>query len=128
MNRPIMMCGHVANSKCSAKDGVVFDPAIPSCVICDCIEVDENAPDLQGRIARCAHCGKEAPSSLDLAFFEFRGEGSKEAAQVCKNCRFAKRAHIKEVMDRNPSLKCVDFIPHGPFEYDRYYCGCFGWD
>lgn len=86
---PMMACGHAANAKCTASGGVKFDPPVPSCAICGCIEVAETTPDLTGRVARCADCRKERPSDSDkLAFFEY-------------------------VPDR---------------EYDRYYCGCGGWD
>ncbi len=90
MNHPMMKCGHAAN----AQD----DKGNPSCVICVGIHpgariVDDNPPDLAGRIARCAYwqhggCRSESPSAATLAFFEH--------------------------------------LPNEP--YDRFYCGCRGWD
>ena len=23
---------------------------------------------------------------------------------------------------------CSGFTPHGAYEYDKYYCGCYGWE
>ena len=90
----MMACGHAANSKTPS--------GAPSCAICVGIhpgaDTVAKAPDLTGRIARCAYygqrarisgrCQSEAPSSTDLAFFEHRPDE-----------------------------------PH-----DRFYCGCWGWD
>jgi len=60
-------------AKCSRLGGVDYDAPIPSCVVHDCIEVAESVPDLAGRKASCGlGCGHERPSSLDLAFFEYR--------------------------------------------------------
>jgi len=66
---PIMECGHAAN----AIDG----QGEPVCVICALIRdgwnrVADPQPDLSGRQARCAMCGKVAPSDSGLAFFEYR--------------------------------------------------------
>lgn len=70
-----MACGHQANASCTRKDGIDYDPPVPSCVICGCIEVAP-APDLTGRVARCGYCGTERPSTerARLAFFEFCGD------------------------------------------------------
>ena len=67
-SQPMMRCGHAANA---VKDG------LPVCVICYGIvagadEIDTNPPDLTGRVARCTSCGRTAPSSTALAFFEHR--------------------------------------------------------
>ena len=83
-------------------------------------------PDLEGRMARC-DCGKMAKSSLDLAFFQFRGVGSREGDETCKNCRYYKVAHRPEVTNKNNSV-CLNFEPIISFELDKYYCGCYGWD
>lgn len=87
------------------------------------------APDLTGRVARCG-CGSERPSTLDgsLAFFEFRGEGSRAALTTCKNCGYGDQAHTPEVMARNKALKCTNCEPHGAYPYDLFYDGCRGWD
>jgi hypothetical protein len=82
-------------------------------------------PNLAGRTARCAYgCGATAPSALTLPFFEFLGEGSREAALACKTCRFFEVAH-EEPRHKD---QAHPFEPHGAFEFDRYYCGCRGWD
>ena len=84
------------------------------------------APNLTGRKARCV-CGKLEDSSLDLAFFEFRGLGSMQGATTCKHCRFHRVAHTPEITKKN-KLVCLNFESIGEFEFDSYYCGCFGWD
>lgn len=84
-------------------------------------------PDLSGRFAECS-CGRREPSSVSLAFFEFRGEGSLKSREICRNCAYLLIAHTSEVMARNKALKCRNFVPHGPYETDRFYCGCRGWD
>ena len=203
---PMMKCGCAGQATCSGRDGKIFDPPIPACIIHDCIEVAD-APNLAGRIAKCSYSGcqtnprkcthygnygpdgrSEAPSSLDLPFFEYLGEGSRESTEKCK-CGMAWIAHqprweIKinvarrwyktdpyiavmnrqfhapvelssqkaeseadffrkqthnaetkvysaEVVSvaeiRNPT-KCKQFVPKGPSEFDKYYCGCNGWD
>lgn len=83
--------------------------------------------ELTGRQARCT-CRRLEPSSRDLAFFEFCGEGSERATKTCKNCHYHAVAHTAAVMAKNDALKCTNFEPHGPFEFDSYYCGCRGWD
>jgi len=123
----MMRCGCAANSVCRSSRGTVFDPPVPSCAIHECIEVAET-PVLQGRMARCAY-GDHAdkPSSLDLPFFEYRGGGSPDARQTCKNCRYFESAHAQP---RPPHLRkfvCETFTPHGAYDFDRY-CGCRGWD
>lgn len=49
---------------------------------------------LFGREARCA-CGTVAPSSdhQRLAFFQFRGPGSRAATEHCLHCRYFEVAH-----------------------------------
>ena len=121
----MMKCGHVAN----ATDGEGKD----ICIICSGIReeakiIDLNPADLKGRIAKCSLCTNEQPSSTKLAFFEYKGPGSREAEEICKHCRMAVRAHLPEVMARNPNLKCTNFEAIGGYERDAYYCGCRGWD
>jgi hypothetical protein len=63
--KPMMKCGHAANATTKGK---------PCCAICTGIrsgwnEIDEHAPSLDGRMAKCT-CGKTVPSSMSLAFFE----------------------------------------------------------
>ena len=65
---PMMKCGHTAQG--TNADGK------PVCVLCIGItagaEEVADAVDLTGRVARCADCGKETPSSETLAFFGYR--------------------------------------------------------
>lgn len=83
--------------------------------------------DLTNRKAIC-DCGRIERSSEDLPFFEFRGEGSRAAKITCKHCHYHDVAHTPETMATNSALKCTNFEPHGPFEFDLFYCGCRGWD
>lgn len=55
---------------------------------------------LNEREAQCPYCKTVRPSVNyeQLAFFEYRGEGSDHA------------------------------LMYGAHEYDSYYCGCWGWD
>ena len=124
MKSVMMKCGHTAN----ATNG----EGKPSCAICVGIragadEVDIAPPDLTGRQAKCS-CGRLEPSDAKrLAFFEYCGSGSPEATNIC-TCGYASVAHTPEVMARNARLKCQSFTPRGPREFDRFYCGCRGWD
>lgn len=105
-------------------------------------EVEELTPrgpteeDLFGREARCT-CGKTAPSTdrERLAFFDYRGEGSRYALTSCAVCKFADAAHDPERMKKNVNPrtvveqgKCTGFVAIGAHEYDTFYCGCRGWD
>jgi hypothetical protein len=60
----LMKCGHVAMAH-DIKGN-------PYCIICDCKEVAEELPSLEGRMATCSYCGHEKKSSFDLPFFEYR--------------------------------------------------------
>ena len=96
--------------------------------------------NLEGREARCG-CGTTCPSSLDLTFFEFRGDGSALALVFC-TCGYHAVAHdpTAEHMARKEGkstryeniMKRVggvhEFTPRGAQEFDRFYCGCRGWD
>jgi hypothetical protein len=56
----------------------------------------QSSVSLAGRIAKCAYfsgCGHSLPSSTDLPFFEYRGEGSQYAKEHCKNCPYTWIAH-----------------------------------
>lgn len=95
------------------------------------IDTDETRAMLAGRIAHCGYistCNGTAPSAVSLAFFEFKGEGSRNATENCKNCFYNVHAHTPEAMAKNPRLKCTNFEPHGPYEFDSFYDGCKGWD
>ncbi len=124
-DRIILKCGCAANTKIKSMGGVTYSPMIDGCGVHRCIEPAEAAPDLTSRTSLCAYCREEAPSSKDLPFFEFRGEGSSEATDICQ-CRYHRIAHGKPP---KPGVKvCGEFSPRGAVDYDRHYCGCRGWD
>ena len=77
MEGPMMKCGHIANSY-----KVKGDKKIPGCVICNCFEVAESKPSLEGRTACCVECHKTVPSSWNLLFFCFR-EGLEFDSYYC---------------------------------------------
>lgn len=67
----LMACGHVANARDSE--------GRPACVICTCFDVAQTidaetnpTAGLEGRMCRCADCGKEQPSRWTLPFFKYR--------------------------------------------------------
>jgi len=141
--QPMMKCGCAAQGLRHMSDG----SKVPSCITHDCIEVAAVTPDLTGRKARCAYYGKttarrgsygggnecnygqseasrctcEQPSSPNLPFFEHCGPESREAAK-CR-CGYYESAHVP-----NSVCKCRKFEPAGPREFDKFYCGCQGWD
>jgi hypothetical protein len=91
--------------------------------------------NLAGRTAKCS-CGKTQPSGARLAFFEYCGPGSREAVDVCR-CGYFLCAHTTEGMARNVASnrrtvielgKCTGFAARGPLEFDRFYCGCRGFE
>jgi hypothetical protein len=137
--RTIMACDHVANA--------TNEQGEPVCAICYgtdsraeiAVAVSEE-PDLTGREARCG-CGSVRPSSTDLAFFEYRGVGSRQARESCKHCGYNECAHDPAYMDtlvhnrdgsRRQTVvesgKCLGFEARGAWDYDLFYCGCRGWD
>jgi hypothetical protein len=81
------------------------------------------ALDLTGRMARCGLCGVEVPASEELAFFEYQGDGSVAATQGCKNCHYWLMAHNKDSV-----VVCGNFEPKGDLGFDKFYCGCRGFD
>ena len=121
-DKPMMQCGHAAN----ATDG----EGKPCCAIC--VGLDPGAtiiaekPSLEGREAQCPYCKKTVLSSWNLAFFEYKGPGSRAAEDACAKCAYYKSAHEKK-LPGTPRMNHY-FVPHGPFEYDSYYCGCRGWN
>lgn len=138
-----MKCGCVAQGVRTAERGVKIDPPIPCCLTHDCVERADSKPDLTGRFAKCTYShvnpkGRQSPgkspvpSSFELAFFEFCGEGSREATEYCK-CGMSQKAHddAGRIAPRKYAAcmkGCTGFTPKGPQEFDRFYCGCFGWD
>lgn len=96
--------------------------------------------DLKGRTARCTYshrrggapCTSEMPSSTNLPFFEFLGEGSRNAETMCRDCMYRDICHASVVTNNPHTGRPNDdldhpFVPRGPAEFDRYYCGCWGW-
>jgi hypothetical protein len=130
MTATLMACGHVAQG--------VDKEGNPVCVVC--IGLDKRATFtmtifedmLRGRTASCS-CGKLVASSLDLAFFEFRGEGSRAATEIC-TCGYSIAAHQESApksYDGRTAVEqrgCTGFTARGPWETDLFYCGCRGWD
>jgi hypothetical protein len=92
MSGPVLMkCGCVAAGVMSARGGKKFEPPIPCCIVHNCIEPAEEVPTLDGRMARCG-CGKKEPSSYNLPFFEYRGDGSRAATETCV-CGYNRTPH-----------------------------------
>jgi hypothetical protein len=88
-------------------------------------------PRLAGRVARCAYgCGNTTPSDHPTwrPFFEYLGEGSREATNLC-TCGYSEVVHhpINTTTGR-PGVTDHPFTPKGGRDTDRYYCGCRGWD
>jgi hypothetical protein len=105
MPGPIMKCGHAAQGK----DG----NGKWSCVICwpnpDASIVDDNPPVFVGRRARCSHYGQKV--------------GRKNECVTCRNGDGRCQCEVNS----NPTrLAFFESCPNE--EYDRFYCGCFGWD
>lgn len=70
MKTKLMKCGHSANAIMTGTDGIKRD----CCAICaphPTAFEEATTPNLDGRIALCAYCRKEAPSNVDLPFFEY---------------------------------------------------------
>lgn len=74
-------------------------------------------------------CTCEVPSSTELAFFESCVEGSRNAS-ICKHCGMSVVAHQTPTCP--PGLKKhkpgTTYEPRGDQGFDRFYCGCHGWD
>lgn len=108
---------------------------------------------LAGRVARCAYhggrkaqgsyssssckngrdaaiCTCEEPSSKDLAFFEYCGAGSRDA-ELCKHCGMMPVAHAQDACPSRGLKKHASgsrYEAQGDRGFDRFYCGCHGWD
>lgn len=145
VEKVMMLCGCSSMSyHVGAHDGL--PERHPSCIIhSTCLTTD--APDLSNRKARCHYYGKmpyknecnyggvsnkpcscEQDSSLDLPFFEYYGPRSYKAVAACKNCKYEKMAHERKRSFADTSTVCSNFEPHGPYEFDSFYCGCQSWD
>ena len=75
MKRPMMKCGHRANSTSNGK---------PACVICAGISngwnlIEDKELDLSKRKCICAYCEKVVPSTKAVAFFEHRPDKKYDA-------------------------------------------------
>jgi hypothetical protein len=129
----LMQCGHTAQGH--------DEKGNPVCVIC--AGLDERAlipakvaPDLTDRYAECGYAQSDpqhhspVPSAFTLAFFEYRGEGSRDAIERCKHCGYNEVAHagLKVGAWVREPIKDHAFESHGAYPYDSYYDGCRGWD
>lgn len=78
--RPIMKCGHTANS-------YILKGAlrIPICVICDCIE-QAPKPLLEGRFAVCRECGRVVESDWNLPFFHYQKDNEQNEDSYYCGC------------------------------------------
>ena len=126
----MLACGHTANAirKIVHEEDIEW---VDACAICDCIE-PATMPDLEERQAICC-TSNSLRWSIEhdrLAFFEFRGEGSPAATTICKHCKYALIAHQRKQAGelKHDTKVCDTFEPIGPHKYDKYYCGCRGWD
>jgi hypothetical protein len=95
-------------------------------------EQTTTTPDLTDRVATCSgglRCDSTKPSGRNLAFFEYRGEGSRAATETCGTCGMAEGAHgeINKTTGR-PGVTSHPFVERGAYDTDSYYCGCAGWD
>lgn len=132
MDSVLMQCGDRANASCgTAHFGL--EAGHPSCVIHafsqQACTVAPSVPSLEGRQSKCAYnCGSIQPSSLDLAFFEYLGPNSPASRQNCKKCGYFDTAHVRKEGQAHNRHVCLTFVPHGPYDFDKYYCGCKGWD
>ena len=76
--------------------------------------------ELSTRIARC-RCGRVAESNWDLAFFEYRGPGSRAAVEICR-CGYYMTAHNLPAGKR-PRPMCNRPEKRGPWDHDTFLCG-----
>jgi hypothetical protein len=110
---PMMECGHAANAVCNAKSGVKYDPPIPSCVICSCIEIAKTPPSLNRRKAKCDYFGRTWGRNSGPIY-----GGSKECSRT-NGCGC--------IVDSDSET--LPFFEHRPNkDFDKFYCGCHGWD
>lgn len=100
----MLKCGCVAHALKHMPDG----SKVPSCVIHNCTEQVE-APNLEGRKARCHYYGKRTGRMNECNF-----EGSHGSICHC---------------EQPSSLGGLAFFEYKPSqEFDSFYCGCHGWD
>lgn len=86
---------------------------------------------MSGRLARCS-CGRTEPSDPERAFALVpQGEGSRRAVETCGTCGYHLEAHLPPrpgVVRSAAARVCDEFVPHGPWPFDSFYCGHRGWD
>lgn len=111
----VMKCGHSAQGTVE-QDG----KQIPACIIClgqnpAALEKDEVAPDLHGRKARCDQWG-EIPG------------GENHSPLNPSKCRRGEPCMCEEPSEKALAggLPFFSHLPHATF--DRYYCGCRGFE
>lgn len=121
----VLKCGCTPTSKLTASGGVKYDPPLDTCYH-GTTEFKDEQPDLHNRSAKCTYCGSTVASRSNLAFFEYKGDGSYDATNMCE-CGFGIKAHTEERRSKNSSI-CNEFKSRGAAKHDRYYCGCRGWD
>lgn len=134
MSDTYLACG------CSAMATTIIDgKEVLSCPVHLCTTIADK-PSLEGREARCG-CFKVIPSSWNLAFFEYRGPGSRFATETCRVCGMNRDIHPSQGgtgrftgvhKDEIITYLCENngkgvFTP-GAHQYDSYYCGHSGWD
>lgn len=132
LGAPLMACGHRGQ-------GTLPDGS-PVCAICVGTHLDaasrtvKEAPDLAGRTARCIHCGKPAPSSVDLPFFELGGDNLTADPEVRTRWAQAWQA-VLAAGGRGKAdallVASMDDLHRQMRESctgDLYYDGCRGWD
>lgn len=108
----MMECGHAANGTTKV-DGV----DVPCCVICGMGRGDtkhltpmETQPDLTGRRSRCAYF--------------------KESLGRCPTTRHSRSGDQPgDYPSETDSSTSLPFFEHRPDrQFDRHFCGCWGWD
>jgi hypothetical protein len=88
----------------------------PACVICDCFEVADTVPDLTGRKARCAYFGQGGFRNYEY-LSRIKGKCSREKCE----CEVPSSYDL-------PFFKLAELSYKKDKEYDRFFCGCSGWD
>lgn len=82
------------------------------------------------RGGKCGRCPEPVDSRPGLAFFEYLGPLSEDALTLC-TCGMRDITH-PDVAVVNPHTGRRNtghaFTARGPADFDRYFCGCWGWD
>jgi len=112
----LMKCGHSAQGTIE-RDG----QRIPACIICagsgrfGWDEPADELPNLRGRMARCEHYGQKS-------------EGSNFEPLNREKCKRGEACMCEEDSQKAMAggLPFFEYLPNRPF--DKYYCGCFGWE